>query len=216
MAQPCHLVATWALVADGVASPKLPHHFAFQAHSGASLRDRLQCVSHKVGSPSRLHRRCTRMRGSSGDDETSVTCFHANGRASRAQSQACLSYAETKPALALANTLRDPSEMDVAVCGGKKGGRKEGRKIFRPHSHPKPKENHKKRDALLGSTSFHVLSLITMSSEIIRRVSRLSSLFYCYCHRRRRHHHRRSSGLSSQRMHSAPTGNRAGRKLRSM
>ena len=109
----------------------------------------------------------------------------------REQSQACLSYAETKPALALANTLRDPSEMDVAVCGGKKGGRKEGRKIFRPHSHPKPKENHKKRDALLGSTSFHVLSLITMSSEIIRRVSRLSSLFYCYCHRRRRHHHRR-------------------------
>ena len=115
------------------------------------------------------------------DEDASATRYCANGRASRAQSQACLSYAETKPALALANTLRDPSEMDVAVCGGKKGGRKEGRKIFRPHSHPKPKENHKKRDALLGSTSFHVLSLITMSSEIIRRVSRLSSLFYCYC-----------------------------------
>ena len=164
MAQPCHLVATWALVADGVASPKLPHHFAFQAHSGASLRDRLQCVSHKVGSPSRLHRRCTRMRGSSGDDETSVTCFHANGRASRAQSQACLSYAETKPALALANTLRDPSEMDVAVCVEEiRAGEPRpygafeiqcspllGRKIFRPYPNAATKQpsflaNHRPR-----------------------------------------------------------------------
>ena len=41
---------------------------------------------------------------------------HANGRASRVQSQACLSYAETKPALASASTLRDSSEMVDAVC----------------------------------------------------------------------------------------------------
>ncbi len=41
---------------------------------------------------------------------------HANGRASRVQSQACLSYAETKPALASANTLQAIAERCAAVC----------------------------------------------------------------------------------------------------
>ena len=65
------------------------------SHSGASLRDCLQCVSHYIGSPSRLHQWCTRMWESSGDDETSETCFLAEHIArSFGDGRRCVFYLE--------------------------------------------------------------------------------------------------------------------------
>ena len=97
--------------AERVASSKLLFISHRQAHSGASLRDCLQCVSHYLGSPSPLHLPCKQNWASLRNDETSEMCYCAKG----STSQACLSYAETKLALASAKHIVRSIEDDILL-----------------------------------------------------------------------------------------------------
>ena len=141
MAQPCHLVATWrwwqmdnlsevdVFWGDPFSTDRFRPDGLKERAKGIRGRKIFRPYGKSVGfiTPSR-HRRCKRMRGSSEMMKRRRRAF-------------------------MLNTLRDPSEMVVAVCRGKKGGRTlRGNPVYGTFSTKRFRpDGLKRRDALHAS-----------------------------------------------------------------